>query len=149
MRPCCMVQGSLSNALRWPKCVKSRGITLLTNIYILKAMVFPVVMYGCELNYKERWVLKNWCLWTVVLEKTLESPLDCKEIQPIHPKGSQSWGFIGRTDAEAPILWPSDAKNWLFWKDPDAEKNWRQEEKGATEDETVGWHHRLNGHEFE
>ena len=92
-----------------------------------------------------------WCFWTVVLEKTLESPLDCKKIQPVLPKGNQSWIFIGRTDAEAetPKLWLSDVKNWLIWKDPDAGKNWRQEEKGMTEDETVGWHHRLDGHEFE
>ena len=104
-----------------------------------------------ELGYKESWALKNWCFWTVVLEKTLESPLDCKEIQPVHPKGDQSWIFIGRTDAEAeaPILWPPDAKNWLIRKDPDAGKDWRQEEKGMTEDEMVGWHHRLNRHEFE
>ena len=104
-----------------------------------------------ELNYKESWVPKNWCFWTVVFEKTLESPLDCKEIQPVHPKGNQSWIFIGRTDAEAdaPILWPPDAKNWLTGKDPDAGKGWRQEAKGTTEDEMVGWHHRLNGHEFE
>ena len=103
-----------------------------------------------ELDYKESWVLKNWCFWTVVLEKTLESPLDCKEIQPVHPKSSQSWVFIGRTDAEAetPILWPPDAERWLIWKDPDAGKDWGQEEKGTTEDEMVGWHHRLNGHEF-
>ena len=104
-----------------------------------------------ELDYKESWVLKNWCFWTVVLEKTLESPLDSKEIQPVHPKGNQSWIFIARTDAEAeaPILWSPDAKNWLIWKDPDAEKDWRQKEKGTTEDEMVGWHHWLNGHEFE
>ena len=104
-----------------------------------------------KLDYKESWAPKNWCFWTVVLKKTLESPLDCKEIQLVHPKGDQSWMFIGRSDAEAetPILWPPDAKNWLFWKDPDAEKDWRQEEKGTTEDEMVGWHHRLNGHEFE
>ena len=88
--------------------------------------------------------------WTVVLEKTLESPLNCKEIQPVHPKGDQSWVFIGRTDVEAetPILWPPDVKSWLIWKDPDAGKDWRQEEKGTTEDEMVGWHHRLNGHGF-
>ena len=93
----------------------------------------------------------KWCLWTVVLEKTVESPLDCKEIQPVHPKGNQSWIFIGRTDAEAgtPILWSPDAMNWLIWKDPDAGKDWRQEEKGKTEDEMVGWHHTLDGHEFE
>ena len=104
-----------------------------------------------ELDYKESWAPKNWCFWTVVLEKTLESPLDCKEIQPVHSKGDQSWIFIGRTNAEAetPKLWPPDVKNWLIWKDPDAGKDWRQEEKGMTEDEIVGWHHWLNGHEFE
>ena len=104
-----------------------------------------------ELNNKESWVQKNWRFWTVVLEKTLESPLDCKEIQPVHPKGDQSWVFIGRTNAEAetPMLWPTDAKHWFLVKDPDAGKDWRQEEKGMTEDEMVGWHHQLNGHEFE
>ena len=115
-------------------------------------MVFPVFMYGCE-----SWTIKKaecqriWCFWTVVLEKTLESPLDCKEIQPVHPKENQSWIFIGRTDAEAetPILWPPDAKNWLIGKDPDAGKDWREKQKGTTEDEMVGWHHWLNGHEFE
>ena len=99
-----------------------------------------------ELDYKESWVLKkNWCFGTVVLEKTLESPLDCKEIQPVHPKGNQSWIFIGRTDAEAEalILWPPDGKSWLIWKDPDAGKDWRQEEKGMTEDKMVGWHYWL------
>ena len=103
-----------------------------------------------ELDYKENWAPKNWCFWTVVLEKTLESPLDCKEIQPVHSKGNKSWIFIGRTDVEAetPILWPPDVKSWLIWKDPDAGKDWRQEEKGTTEDEMVGWHHRFNGHEF-
>ena len=104
-----------------------------------------------ELNYKESWAPKNWCFWTVVLEKTLDSLLDCKEIQPVHPKGDQSWVFIGRTDVEAemPILWPPDAKSWLLGKDPEAGKDWRQEEKGTTEDEMAGWHHQLNGHEFE
>ena len=104
-----------------------------------------------ELNYKESWVLKNWCFWTLVLEKTLESPLDSKEIQPVHPKGTHSWTFIGRTDAEAeaPTLWPPDAKNWLNGKDPDAGNDWRQEEKGTREDEMVEWHHRLSGHAFE
>ena len=104
-----------------------------------------------ELDYKESWVPKKWCFWTVVLEKALENPLDCKEIQPVHLKGNQSWIFIGRTDAEAktPILWLSDVKNWLIGKDPDAGKDWRQEEKGTTEDEMVGWHHQLNGHESE
>ena len=114
-------------------------------------MVFPVVIYGCE-----SWTIKkaeHWrvlCFWTVVLEKTLEHPLDYKEIQAVHPKGDQSWIFIGRTDVEAetPILWPPDVKNWLLAKDPNAGEDWRQEEKGTTEDEMVGWHHRLNGHEF-
>ena len=103
-----------------------------------------------ELDYKESWAVKNWCFWTVVLEKTLGSPLDYKEIQPVNPKGNQSRIFIGRTDteAEAPIFWPPDAKNWLIWKDPDAGKDWRQEEKGATEDEMVRWHHQLNGKWF-
>ena len=104
-----------------------------------------------SVDYKESWVLKNWCFWTVVLEKTLESPLDCWEIQPVHPKGNQSWIFIGRTDAEGetPILWPPDAKRWVIGRDPDAGKDWRQEEKGTREDEMVRWHHRLNGHDFE
>ena len=102
-----------------------------------------------ELDYKESWAPKNWCFWTVVLEETLESPLDCKEIQPVHPKGDQSWVFTGRTDeAETPVLWPPDVQSWLIWKDPDAGKDWRQEEKGMIEDEMVGWHHQLNGHEF-
>ena len=103
-----------------------------------------------KLDYKESWALKNWCFWTVVLEKTLESPLDCKEIQPVHPKGDQSWVFIGRPDAEAEtaILWPPDEKNWLIWKDLDAGKDWGQQEKGMTEDEMVGWHHWLDGHGF-
>jgi len=103
-----------------------------------------------ELDYKESWAQKSWCFWTVVLEKALEIPLDCKEIQPVHPKGDQSWVFIGRTDVEAetPIFWLPDAKSWLIWKDPDAGKDWRQEEKGMTEDEMVGWHHGLNRHEF-
>ena len=103
-------------------------------------------MYGCE-----SWTIKkNWCFWTVVLEKTLESPLGCKEIQPVHPKGDQSWVFIGRTgvEAETPIFWSSDAKSWLIGKDPDAGKDWGQEEKETTEDEMVGWHHRLNGYGF-
>ena len=101
----------------------------------------------CDLD----WAPNNWCFWTVVLEKTLESPLDCQEIQPVHPKGKQSWIFTGRTDVEVetPILQPPDVKNWLIWKDTDAGKDWRQEEKGTTENEMVGWHHRLDGHEFE
>ena len=134
--------------------LKSRDITLPKKVHLVKAMVFLVVMYRCEswmwASIKKSWVPKNWCFWTVVLEKTPESLLDCTEIQPVHPKGDQSWVFIGRTDVEAetPVLWPSDAKSWLIWKDPDAEKDWGQEEKGMTEDEMVGWHHQLNGCEF-
>ena len=125
--------------------LKSRDMTLSTKVRLVKAMVFPVVMYVWmwELDYKERWALKNWCFWTVVLEKTRESPLDCKEVQPVHPKGNPFWVFIGKTDAEAktPILWPPDAKNQLIWKVSDAGKDWRWEEKGTTKDELVGWHH--------
>ena len=130
--------------------LKSRDITLLTKAHLAKAMVFPVVIWMWELDHKESWALKKWCFWTVMLEKTLESLLDCK-IKSVHPKGNQSWIFIGRTDAEVetPILWPPDAKNWLFGKDPDAGKDLRQEEKGTKEDEMVGWPHRLNEHEFE
>ena len=130
--------------------LKSRDITLSTKVHLVKAMVFPVVMYGCE-----SWTMKKaehrsidafelWC-W-----RRLESPLDCKKIQPVHPKGDQSWVFIGRTDCEAetPILWPPDTKSWLVWKDPDAGKDWGQEEKGMMENEMVGWHHRLNGYGF-
>ena len=104
-----------------------------------------------ELNYKETWVPKNWCFWIVVLEKTLESPLDSKEIKPVNPKGNQPWIFIGRTDVEAegPIIWPPESKSWLIGKDSDAGKDWRQEETGMTEDKVGGWHHWLNGHEFE
>ena len=103
-----------------------------------------------ELNYKENWALKDCCFWTVVLEKTTESLLGCKEIKPVNPKENQSWIFIGKTDAEAetPTLCPPDVKNWFIWKDPDAGKDWRQEEKGTTEDEMVGWHHWLSRHEF-
>ena len=131
--------------------LKSRDITLPRKVCLVKAMVFPVVMYGCELHHKEGWAPKNWCFWTVELEKTLEGPLDCKETQPVHPKGDQSWIFIGRTDVEAEtlVLWPPDTKSWLIWKDPNAGKDWRREEKGTTEDKMVGWHHWLNGHEFE
>ena len=102
-----------------------------------------------ELGYKESWAPKNWCFWTVVLEKTLKSPLDCKETQPVHPQGDQSWVFIGRTDVEAenPKLWPPDVQSWLIWKDPEAGKDWGQE-KRMIEDEMVGWHHQLNGHGF-
>ena len=120
--------------------LKSKDMALPTKVHLVKAMVFPEVMYGMwELDYKESWVLKNWCFWTVVLEKMLENPLDCKEIQPLHPKGNQSWIFIGRTNAkpETPILWPLDMKTWLIGKDLDSGKDWRQE-KGPTEDEMVG-----------
>ena len=131
--------------------LKSKDMTLSTKVRLAKAMVFPVVMYGCQ-----SWTIKKaecrridafelWC-W----RRLLKSPLDCKEIQPVHPKGDQSWVFIGKTDAEAetPILWPPDAKSWLIWIDPDAGKDWEQEEKGTTEDEMVAWHHRHNGHGF-
>ena len=131
---------------------KSRDITLLTKVHIIKAMVFPVVMYGCESWIKkkaERWRIDAFELWC--WRKTLESSLDCKEIKPVNPKGNQSWIIIGRTDAKAetPLLWLPDAKNWLTGKDPDAGEDWRQEEKGMREDEIVGWHHWLDGHEFE
>ena len=131
--------------------LKNKHITLLTKVHIIKAMVFPIVVYGCESwTIKKGQVLKNWCFWIVALEKTLESCLDCKEIKPVNPKGNQSWIFIARTDpkAEAAILWPSDAKNWLIRKERDTGKDWRQE-KGVTEDEMVGWYHWLSGHEFE
>ena len=129
--------------------LKSRDITLSTKVCLVKAMVFPVVMCGC-------WTIKKAehrridAFWTVVLEKILESPLDCQEIQPVHPKGNQSWIFIWRTntEAETPILWPPDAESWLIWKDPDAGKDWGQEEKETTENEMVRWHHQCNGHEF-
>ena len=122
--------------------LKSRDITLSTKVHLVKAVVFPVVMWMWELDYKESWAPNNWWFWTVVLEKTIESPWDCKEIQPVHPEGNQSWIFIGRTDVEAetPILWPPHAKSWLIWKDPAAVKDWRREKKGTTEDEMLGWH---------
>ena len=128
--------------------LKSRDITLSTKVCLVKAMVFPVVMYEMwEVDYKESWAPKNWCFWTVMLEKTLESPLDCKETQPVHPKGNQHWIFTEWTDVEAktPILWPPHVKSWLIRKDPNAGKDWGQEEKGTTEDEMVGWHHWLGG----
>ena len=128
--------------------IKSRDITLPTKVCLVKAMIFPVVTYGCE-----SWTIKkaehrriDYFFNCSVGEDSWKSPLDCKEIQPVHPKGNQSWVFIGRTDAEAPILWPPDAKNWLVGKDPDAGKDWGQKEKRTTEDEMVGWHHRLNRH---
>ena len=126
---------------------KSRDITYPTKIHLVKAVVFPVVTW--ELDYKESRTPKNWCFWTVVSEKTLESPLDRKEIKPVNPKGVQSWIFIGRTDTEpeSPILWLPDAKSWLIGKDPDTRTDWGQE-KGETENKMVGWHHWLNGHGF-
>ena len=131
--------------------LKSRDITLPTSVNIVKDMVFPVVIYGCENWTIKGWALKNWCFRTVVLEKTVESPLGSQEIKSVNPRGNQPWLFIGRTGAEAeiPILWLPDVKDWLTGKDPDAGKDWGQKEKGATEDEMVGWHHWLNGHEFE
>ena len=120
---------------------KSRDITVFSTSHV----------WMWELNHKESWVPKNWCFWLVVLEKTLESSLNCKEIQLVNPKGNQSWIFIGRTDdeAEAPILWPPNAKNWIIGKDPYVRKDWRQGEKWMTEDEMIGWHYQLNGHDFE
>ena len=129
--------------------LKSRDITLPTKVHLVKAMVFPVVMYGCE-----SWAIKKAECWRIdafelVLEKTLDRPLDSKEIKPVNPKGNQFWIFIGRTDAETPIIWPPDAKSWLIGKDSDAGKDWGQEETGVTEDEMAGWNHWLNGHESE
>ena len=131
--------------------LKSRDVILPTKFCLVKAKVFPVVMYGCEswtIKKAEHWRIDAFELWC--WEKTLESPLDCKEIQPVHPKGDQSWVFIGRTDTEAetPVLWPSDAKNWLIGKDLVAGEDWGKV-NGTTEDEIVGWHHRLSAHEFE
>ena len=130
---------------------KSRNITLLTKVHLIKAMVFPVVMYGCDMDCQESWGLKNLCFWTVVLEKTLEGPLDCKEIQPIHSKWDQPWDFFGRDDAKAetPVFWPPHAKSWLIGKDSNAGRDWGQEENGTTEDEMPGWHHWLDGRESE
>ena len=128
--------------------LKTRNITLPRKVHLVKAMVFPVVTYGCKSRtIKKSWVPKNWCFWTVVLKKTFESPLDCKETQPVHPKGNQSKIFIRKTDAEAEtaIHWPPDTKSWLIWKDPDAGKD-RGWEKGKTEDEMVGWHPQFNAH---
>ena len=132
--------------------LKIRDITLLTKVHLVQSYDFSSShVWMWELDYKESWAPTNWCFWTVVLEKTLESPLDSKEIQPVHPKGNQSWIFIGRTDAEAeaPILWPPDAKNWLTGKDRDAGKDWRWEENQMTEYAMVGWHNWLDEHEFE
>ena len=129
--------------------LKSRDITLPTKVHLVNGFSSGH-LWIWELDYKESWAPKIWCFWTVVLEKTPERPLDCNEIQPVHPKGDQSWVFIGRTDVEAetPKLWPPDVKSWLIWKAPDAGKDWGQEEKRMTEDEMVGWHRWLNGHGF-
>ena len=126
--------------------LKSRDITLPTKVCIVKAMVFPVVMYRCESWTIKKAECQRICFWTMVLEKSLESPLDCKEVKPVTPQGNQPWIFIGRTNAEAPILWSPDA-NWVIGKDPDAGKDWGQEEKRMTEDDMGGWHHLLNVHE--
>ena len=147
----CMLLGrkAMTNLSSW---IKSRDITLPTKVCIVKAMFFLVIMYRFKSwTNKEGWTPKNWCFWTVVLEKTLESPLDCKEIQPVHSKGDQPWVFFERNDAKAetPVLWPPYAKSWLVGKDSDAGMDWGQEEKGMTEDEMARWHHRLNAHEFE
>ena len=130
---------------------KQRHYFANKEVHLIKAMVFSSShVWMWELECKESWASKNWCFCTVVLEKTLESPLDCKEIQPVHPKGDQSWVFIRSTDVEAgtPILWPPEVKSWLIWKDPDAGKDWSWEEEGMTEDEMVGWHHQLDSHGF-
>ena len=143
---------TLKDAYYLDSIFKSRDITLLTKVHLVKAMVFPVVMlWMWELDCEESWALKNWCFWTVVLEQTLESPLDCKEIQPVHSEGDQPWVFFGWNDAKAetPVLWPSHVKSWLIGKDSDAGRDWGQEEKGTTEDEMAGWHHWLDGREFE
>ena len=133
--------------------LKSRDFTLPAKVHLVsQGYGFSSGrVWMWELDCENSWVVKNWCFWRVVLEKTLESPLDCKEIQPVLPKGDQSWVFIGRTDAEAetPIFWPPDGKNWLFEKDSGAGRDWGQEKKGETEDEMAEWHHRLDGHEFE
>ena len=155
--------GDCSHDIKWRLLLERKAMTNLDSILESRDITLPdkslsSQSYGFssshiwmwELDYKESWVLKNWCFWSVVLEKTLESPLDCKEIQPVHSKGDQSWVFIGRTDVEAEtlILWPPDAKNWLICKDPDAGKDWGPE-KGTTEDEMVGCHHWCDGHELE
>ena len=131
--------------------LKNRDIILLTKVHLVKAMVFPVVMYGCESWTRKKVSTEELMLLNCGVQEDSWESLDHKEIQPVHPKGNQSWIFIGRTDAEAetPRLWPPDVKNWLIGKDPDGGKDWRQEEKGAAEDEVVGWHHWVNGHESE
>ena len=148
----CMYKGTLINKMFCPIMIFFLDENTNNNIsdFLFKDFSSGQV-WMWELDCEESWVLKNWYFWTMVLEKTLESPLDCKEIQPVHPKGDQSWVFIERTDAETEtaILWPPHAKSWLIWKDPDAGRDWGQEEKGTTENEMSGWHHWLDGHEFE
>ena len=144
--------------LQYMYCIIIPNLYLSSCFFLRKKQLLFVPEYGFssghvwmwELDCEESWATKNWCFWTVVLKKTLECPLDCKEIQPVHSKGDQFWVFIGRTDtkAETPILWPPHAKGWLIGKDFDAGRNWGQEEKGTTEDEMPGWHHQLYGHEF-
>ena len=162
LSPKITADGDCSHEIKRCLLLGRKALTNLDSIFIGRGMSFankgPCTqgysfssghVWMWELDYKESWAPKNWCFWTVVLEKALESPLDCEEVQPVHPKGDQSWVFIGWTDAaETPILCPPDAKNWLIWKDPDVGKDWRWE-KRMTEDEMVGWHHWLNGHEFE
>ena len=145
------IHGAAGGVISFLLMTESRSIVYMYHTFFIHFSVSGHLGWFCtmwELDHKEGWRPKNWCFWTVVMDKTLESPLDCKEIQPVHPEGNQSWIFIGRTDAEVetPILWPPDAKSWFTGKDPDAGKDWRQE-KEATEDEMVGWHHQLSGHE--
>ena len=129
LKDACSLEEEMTN---WDSTLKNIDINLLTKVCLVSYGFFSSHVWMWELDYKESWALKNWCFWIVVLEKTLESPLDCKKIKPVNPKGNQSWIFTGRTDAEAPILWPPDAKNWLIRKDPDTGKDWRQKEKGGS-----------------
>ena len=146
------IDGPRDDHTRWSKSDKDKYHMILLICEIKKKgySFSSGHIWMWELDYKESWALKNWCFWTVVLEKTLKSSLGCKEIKPVHPKGDQFWVFIERTDVEAetPNLWPTVAKSWLIWKDPDAGKDWGQEARGTTEDGMVGWHHRLDGHGF-
>ena len=152
LRATCQASLSITNSWSLLKLMSIKSVMpynhlVLYHPLLLSPSIFPSIRGLTELNWSVVEALNNWCFCSVMLEKTLESLLDCKEIQPVHPKGNQSWMFIGGTDAEAetPILWPPDGKNWLIWKDPDAGKDWRREEKGMTEDEMAGWHHRVDG----